>query len=387
MENVSLNKHASNYDHTPLTRNAFAAEFNDAGSSIVHAARFAEHARQILVDEGNYLGLLALDMMLTNKEGQYRKDGVTPKANHPLLVFYQFHILHENDKQNPNRKWKYLPDRPDLDKIVALIHDEGEDTKGFKPDAVRKRFEFFIENIDGYIDEHNKRFPHMHLKKPSKKQIKRMKKDIPAIIRPFDLLSRKFKGEEERGTYYENHVGLLDDARAARVKAVDKACNAATFIYRNRQLTALIPNGLDVVKYRDWVINQKEKLRDLYFIQPFGLRDAFSKKKKTKIYSGFLSAAKKRHPRSKHFFNMMRDILKTQLDIYSHNIANERIGHGSPQLRRRTEKYDSMSFSSSINVIDILINRLEEVAKIDATKDIRDPNKGIFGIPFAKQAL
>jgi len=378
-----VNKHTNTYDETPLNRNSFAAEFNAAGSSIVHARRFAEHARQILVDEKNYLGLFALDLMLNNKQSEYRKDQVTPKANHPLLVFYQFHSFHENDKENPLRKWKYLPDRPDLDKVLALIHDEGEDHLGCTPEDVRKKLNVFIDNIDNYIVQHNKDYPHMHLKSCSEDTVHQMRQDIPGILKSFDLLSRKYKGGEEKSDYYTNHVKILEDARATRVKAIDKTCNAATFSFRNKKLTTLIPKGLDVVEYRDWVINQIHKLHDLYFVQPFGLKTVFSSTGKESILSGFINAAKNKHPENRKFFSVVRGVLKTQLDLYSQNIANERIGHGSPQLRRRVEKYDAMAFSSSVNLIDITMHRLDEVRKIDATKEFRDPNKGIFGIPFA----
>ncbi len=376
-----MSKHS--HDYTPLNANSFAAEFNDAGSSIVHADRFAEHARMILVDEQNYLGLFALDLVLSNKIGQFRNDEVTPKANHPLLVFYQFQIFHENDKANPNRKWKYLPDRPDLDKVLALIHDEGEDHVGHKPSDMQTKMEDFIASIEQYVDQHNKNYPHMPLPHATPNQIDQMRKDIPAILKSFDLLSRKYKGHSEKSDYYSNHQDILEDARASRVKAVDKGCNAATFSYRNSKLTTLVPIGLDVVKYRDWVINQINKLRDLYFVQPFGLKNAFSGYDTENLQPGFLNAAKQKHPESKKFFSVMSGILKTQLDIYANNIANERLGHGSPLLRRRVEKYDAMALSSSVNLIDILVNRLSEVRRIDASKEFRDPKKGIFDIPFA----
>jgi len=382
-----LNVRSTIEDHTPLTRNSFAAEFNGAGSSIMHAERFAEHARQILVDEENYLGLFALDLMLSNKKNQYRNDGVTPKANHPLLVFFQFQMFHENDKQHPNRKWKYLPDRPDLDKIVALLHDEGEDHLGCKPEDIKKKMLDFIENLDSYVVQHNQKNPHMLLAHASTEKQQQMYEDIPTILKPFDLLSRKFKGEREHATYYENHVRLLDDARACRVKTVDKACNGATFAYRNRALTTLIPLGLDSIKYRDWVMNQKSKLRDLYFVQPFALKDSFNEDQDSTMFSGFINVAKNKFPESKKFFNVMRRVLDTQLNLYDHDLANEKAGHGSPQLRVRSKKYDEMTFSPSVNLIDILISRLKEVRRIDETKHIRDPKRGLYDIPFAPTQL
>jgi len=378
-----MNKPHKPKDGTPLSLNSFSAEFNNAGSTIKHAGRFVDHARQILADEGNLSGLFALDLMLKNKEGQYRDDDVTPKANHPLLVFFQIHIFHQNDQDNPKRSWKYLPDRPDLDKVLALMHDEGEDHKKNKPEDIRRKFNAFLNNIDEYIDDLNRTHPEIDLRKPSQAEIERMRKDMDSVLKSFHLLSRKYKGEEKRVNYHKNHEEILEDARATRIKLADKACNAATFVYRNRKLTALVVKALDLTEYREWVFNQIHKLHDLYFIQPFGFKRAFNDKK-SKVVSGFIQAAKKKHPENGRYFSVMKGILKTQLELYSHNIANEKIGHGSPQLRRRTEKYDSMCFARSINVIDILINRLEEVVKIDNNREKRDPNKGLFGIPFKR---
>jgi len=381
--NVSIRK-----DHTPLTKNAFAAEFSNAGSTIVHAERFAEHARQILVDERNFFGLMTLDIMRSNKSGKYRNCEVSPKANHPLLLFFQFHVLHEDDKAHPNRKKKYLPDRPDLDKVLALMHDEGEDHYGHTPDEMLDKMMSFVENIHLYIKEHNNNYPHMKLERASDSEIKQMYADISEILVSFDDVSRQYRRDlQPKSSYYKSHENMLPNARACRVKAIDKLCNAATFVYRNSKLTSLVPNGLELTKYRDWVINQINQMNDLYFIQPFNLTSGFNQPQDPQIKSGFLAAAKKRHPENKKFFSLIRDVMQTQLDLYAHDLANEKLGHNSPSIRRRAEKYDSMAFSSSINVIDILINRLQEVRKIDQTREHRDPNTGIFGIKFPAKQL
>lgn len=387
---------------TPLTRNTFAVEFNDAGDTIRHHERYALHARKILADEGNFLGLFALDAVLDNKEGSYRRCDITPAKNHPLLLFYQFHALHENDKENSDRKWKYLPDRPDLDKVLALLHDEGEDTKGFTKDSLRKKLNDFIDNINQYVDDHNNLYPLVKIEQPSHKQIAQMRNDIEEIVESFDALTHGYKGEklEEEESYHAYHVRCLANGRAARVKAIDKVCNAATFVYRNRDLiTALkerlgqmpLPSLRDFhhtnstfTKYRNWIFSQVSTARNLYFSQHFERPGQVDEHGNPKTDRGFMRAAIHRYPENKKFFNLVGRIMETQFELYDHNVANEKEGHGSPDLKEAVvPKYENMMFSPRVNLLQITRDRFREVMRIDRLdRESLNKPRGMFGIPF-----
>jgi len=367
----------------PLDRNSFAQEFHNQASTITKHDLYALHARQILVDEENYLGLFALDLLLKNKQGQYRKCGITPKANHPLLAFFQVQMFHEDDKLNADsRGWKYLPDRPDLDKILALIHDEGEEVLGLTEEELKKQMQQFLDGIEDYVHQHNQAYPNMPLDVPAQNRIKRDRKDVKGIGKTFDLLTRGYKRQPNKGTYFKYHFDMLRDARACRIKAIDKACNAATFIYRDKTLVSQIIQGLDITKYREWVKNQINKMRDLYIDQTFELSSQFNHSNDNPYPKGFMEVAASIHPNSAKFLNAMREVMDIQLRVYSHNIANEERGHGSPAPTDRPTEYDRVSFTPRVNLIDIQLNRLKEVKRLDGLGERKDPSRGMFGIKF-----
>lgn len=371
--------------YTPLHPSAFAHEFFLAGTTILSHVRYALHARQILVNERNFFGLLALDTILQNRHRKYRKDDITPSVNHPLLLFYQLHMAHMSDQMEET---DYLFDRPDLDKVAVLFHDEGEDIQNFSKEALERKLLNFIENISVYIAEHNKRYPFCSVPLPTKDKIEQMRRDIPDIVEPFDLMTKGYKGGPKTD-YFAYHQRILGDqdleerqqswhARACRVKATDKACNGATFAYRSKKM--LTTSKFEHAKntYRIWINRQIGKMRDIYFDQNFLGEE-----------NGFMNAGILKFPQSKSYLTLMKKVMEMQLRIYTHDSANERPGHKSPFPDAAIPEYDKICFSPRIHLVNILTTRLrevvrldEEVVRLDELGEKGPRHTGMFGIPF-----
>jgi hypothetical protein len=391
-----------------MDRNLFSLEFAMAGSTMLNHKRFALHARKILADEQNYFGLFALDTVIKNKKGKYRRDGITPQLNHLLLVFFTIQSAHQFDTDSEKaKKDSYLKDRPDLDKVLALLHDEGEDTPGFTKKFLKDSLNDFIDNIHAYVEEHNRRYPFSNLPPPTDDQISQMRKDVTDIVEPFDLLTKKYKGEKKRFGYFDYHARILGrnitntiekswHERATRIKIVDKATNGATFVYRSQEMLYGAARKLIKAEYHQWVNRQIGKMRDHYFYQNYLGSNHVHLDKKRKL--GFISAAKELYPESKKFFNLMGRILETQLRLYDHDLSNEdesTQSFQSPSLESFIPEYEKICLSPRINLISITLSRLKEVARLDHEvaekreefgKKIPDKEQtGMFGIPFKKK--
>lgn len=229
-----------------------------------------------------------------------------------------------------------------------------------------------------------------------------MKNDVPSIIKSFDAITHGYKGEKNKKGYYDYHVDCLEDARAARVKAVDKICNAATFVYRSPELVnALIErlqlsptpdlrtfrhSNKEFTKYRNWVLTQMSTARNLYFSQKFARPD--EKKNRDDVGNlksdkGFIEAAIRRYPENKRFFKLMKKIMRVQLDLLDHNVANEKQGHDAPDFKETIPEYEDFVFSPRINVLQILRDRFDEVMRIDDLP-LEELQKGLgmYNIPF-----
>lgn len=364
----------------PLTRELFAKRFSHPGSTIIDHDVFALHARQTLVNEQNFLGLFALDTLLNNRAGQFRRDDITPKANHPLLVFFEIQKFISADK---NRSEKYLPDRPDLDLIAALLHDEGEDIQGFTKEHLVQSMHDFIDNIHAYVVQHNIDYPEMILDYPTDAQIAQMRSDVDGIADTFDTLTKGYKGQPKKD-YMQYHHDILEDPRATRIKTVDKACNGATFVYRSQEMLNGITGSLD--EYRAWVVDQIVRMEDIYINQNFlgdTPRGTFNSESDFRN-RGFIRAAMIKHPQSKDMIEVIGNVIESQLILYKHNMANERLGYETEEPPINAHTHQEISLAPSTDLIEILQNRLEEVQRLDAEKIDLPVECGMFGIKFPK---
>lgn len=386
----------------PMNRNLFSLEFSLAGSTILNHVRYAQHARKILADEENYLGLFALDTVIENKKWQYRRCGITPQLNHLLLVFFNIQNAHQSDKENGTN---YLPDRPDLDKVLALLHDEGEDTLGFSKEFLRESLHNFIDNINGYIENHNHKYPFAKVPFPSEEKIKQMRSDIDDIIEPFDLVTKIYKNKPQRFSYFEYHARILGKdvtderekkwhARATRIKVADKPANGATFVYRSPEML-YGENRITIrADYHQWVNRQIGKMRDIYQNQNF-LDSNYTNEENRQ--SGFINAARVLYPESEKFISLMGKIIDTQLKLYDRDLSNEGQDRkfSSPSLDSNIEEYERICLSPRINMVTIMRTRLKEVIRLD--RETQDKEKetgnpitrgeqiGMFGIPFSQE--
>ena len=170
-------------------------------------------------------------------------------------------------------------------------------------------------------------------------------------------------------------------ARAARVKTVDKACNGATFVFRSKKMLFGKKQDEERQQYRSWVLSQIHKMRDIYFEQNF-LGDNHAIDYDPIETGGFINAARVLHPESERFFTLMGKIMQIQLRIYTHDIANEGEGHGSPSIETYLPEYDRICFSPRIDLINIPKNRLKEVKRLDSLGKKLPKGSGMFGIPF-----
>jgi hypothetical protein len=389
-----------------LNRNTFSLEFTLAGSTILNHVRFARHARKTLADEGNYFGLWALDTVLKNKKDEFRRCGITPKINHVLQVFFTVQNAYQSDKEHGT---SYLTDRPDLDLVLALLHDEGEDTPGFTKEYLKKSLENFIENIDAYVEKHNKKHPYAAIALATPKHIQQMRTDIDDIVEPFDLLTKRYKGQPKRCSYYAYHARILGKevvdatrknwhARATRVKIVDKAANGATFVYRSEGMLYSPKKRKQArADYYRWVTKQIGKMRDIYQNQNF-LQDNHAEPSPDKP-DGFTAAAVSLFPQSSAFIGLIGQVIDTQLRTYDTDLSNEdeEQNFRSPSLNTDIPEYEKICLSPSINLIHLIKRRLTEATRLD--KFVREKEKkidgpipkservGMFGIPFRKKYL
>ena len=388
----------------PLDRNTFSLEFTLAGSTILNHVRFSRHARRVLADDNNYFGLWALDTVIKNKKDEFRRCGITPKINHLLQVFFTIQNAYQSDKE---RGTHYLKDRPDLDLVLALLHDEGEDTLGFTKEYLKKSLEDFIENIDTYIEKHNKKHPYATVALPSQERLEQMRKDVDGIVEPFDLLTKRYKGQPKRFSYYTYHARILgkeiiDETRrkwherATRVKIVDKAANGATFVYRSEDMLYPRKRRKQVrADYYRWVNKQIGKMRDIYQNQNF-LQDNHAEANADKP-DGFTAAAINLFPRSSAFISLIGQVIDTQLKMYDTDLSNEdeEQAFRSPSLNADVPEYERICLSPSINLIQLTKRRLTEATRLD--KFVKEKEKkldasipkservGMFGIPFRKK--
>lgn len=364
-------------------RDSFAEEFTEVGSTIRYPDRFAYHARTILVDDRNYLGLFALDTLLNNRDRTYRRCDITVKANHPLVVFYQIQSFHIDDQNNLGRESKYLPDRPDLDKVVAILHDEGEDIKGYSREFLVTEMHRFIDNISAYVEQHNQDYPDLQLPQPTEEQIIQMRADVGTIALDYDKVTKNYKGQPKNDEYHGYHHDILDSARACRIKACDKPTNIATLAYRNREMLEGKNPKQAMAEYREWVHGQYHKTNDIYFNQNYlDTEGTLTTEFNSLEDSGFLNAAMQIHPSSARMINVMRDVMKLQLRLYSNDIANEGGRQNSPIPPIRLPEYDDIALSPRVNLLQITKTRLEEVQRIDALGENRPKGTGMFGIKF-----
>lgn len=362
----------------PLTRELFAEKFSHPGSTIIDHDVFALHARQVLSDDRNFLGLFALDTLLSNRSGEFRRDDITPKSNHPLLVFFQVQNFIKADE---TKGTNYLPDRPDLDLVAALLHDEGEDIKGFTKEHLIKEMHKFIDNINNYVTQHNIDFPEIMLDYPTDTEIARMRDDVDGIANTFDVLTKEYKGQPKKD-YVEYHRDVLEDARATRIKMIDKPCNGATFVYRSKDIMNNVEGSYN--EYRNWVIDQIARMKDIYQNQNFldnGHAGIFNSE--SDFHNrGFIRAAAKLHPQSADMIKVMGDVIESQIILYDHNVANERLGYESAEPPINAQTHQEMSLAPSVDLIEILQNRLEEVQRLDVERTGSSAKCGMFGIKF-----
>lgn len=365
----------------PLTKKLFTEKFSEPGSTIIEHDLYELHARQILIDDRNFLGLFSLDTLLNNRFGQYRHDDITPKSNHPLLVFFQVQMFAKADEEERSldKSNLYLLDRPDLDKIVALLHDEGEDIEGFSKEYLAQSIHNFINNIHDYVSQHNTDYPYMRLDFPTDKEITQMYNDVAEITDTFDTLTNGYKGKAKK-SYLQYHSDILKNARATRIKILDKACNGATFVYRSQEMLKNTKGALEM--YRSWVFKQIKEMENVYINHDFlqkGLMSSFNLF--FKHSKGFLKAAKVKHPKSTRMIFIMENVIKDQINLYAHNIKNESNEHKLPEPSISCQEYKKLSLAPSVDLIEILQTRLEEVMRLD--KDhTKETGVGMFGIQF-----
>jgi len=365
----------------PLTKELFAEIFCEPGSTITHHDAFELHARQSLIDDRNFMGLFALDTLLSNRLGEYRRDDITPKSNHPLLVFFQVQNFIESDR---SKETNYLPDRPDLDLVAALLHDEGEDIKGYTKEHLMKQMHLFVDNIHEYVTQHNIDYPTMILDHPTEAEIAQMRSDIQGIADTFDILTKGYKGQEEKD-YIQYHRDVLKDERAMRIKLIDKACNGATFVYRSREMLEGVLQSFP--KYREWVFDQIARMKDIYLNQNFlGETPKGVFNSETDFQNrGFIRAAMQLHPQSADMVKVMGDVIKSQVILYDHNIANERQAYVSSEPPISARPYQNIALAPSIDLINILQNRFEEVQRMDTEPEPPPITAGMFGVQFTEK--
>ena len=376
------------------SKDIFRNEFAKVASKIRNSERFIYHARAICVDEKNYLGLFALDTVLQNRLGKYRKDSISPAVNHQADIFFQLQNFHEKDKANPNQRNPYLPDKPHLDKVLAWLHDEGEDIIDLNEAELNDQLDHFLDNINHYVTQHNKDYPELHLPYPTAAKIKQMRSETPDITEPFDLITKSYKGETNLKGYYEYHGDMLGDinitdkrmlswhARACRVKSVDKPVNASTFAFRSKDMIAGESPKVAREEYRKWCISQITQMRDIYIDQNFSshvnLKSEFNIFKE----SGFTGAAILKFPESSKMLEVMRNVSRLQLKLYTNDLANEGGKQGSPRPSIAFPQYSNLCLSPRVNLLSITSNRLDEVTRIDALGDQNPKSKGMFDVPF-----
>lgn len=376
-------------------QNSFNEEFASVVAPIQNPAQYIYHARAICAHEQNYFALFAIDKVLEHRQNKYRKDNITWDPNHQADIFFQLHNFHEQDKKNKN-DFLYLPDNPLHDKTLAWLHDEGEDTDGLTEAQLELELTNFLNQISGYVEQHNSDYPDLILPQPSEEEIATLDLQIPDLVEPFHIITKNYKGEANTRDYYEYHKNLLGPhsldkrahqwhARACRVKMVDKSVNASTFPMRSQEMLSKKNREKAVRRYRAWAMGQINKMRDIYCDQDF-LSSTLSHKFNALTDCGFAMAAATKFPESREMINMMYNVIRLQLKMYNHNLANETGSQGSPKPNISLPEYQDIVLTPALNLLSVTESRLEETQRIDKLGDKRQQNQGMFDIPFHSTA-
>ena len=79
---------------------------------------------------------------------------------------------------------------------------------------------------------------------------------------------------------------------------------------------------------------------------------------------------------------VMRNVSRLQLKLYTNDLANEGGKQGSPRPSVEFPQYSNLCLSPRVNLLSITSNRLDEVTRIDALGDQNPKDKGMFDVPF-----